>query len=92
MLCEWSRSLDNIRLSDDITLRGAHAHAFQTVVQIHVCDDVARYDYAYFRPALALGASPSQGAEEGGTIVTVKTAFDENDMGGTSCVGSAIQQ
>ena len=53
----------------------------QTVVQIHVCDDVARYDYEYFRPALALGASPSQGAEEGGTIVEVKTAFDENDMG-----------
>ena len=25
----------------------------QTVVQIHVCDDVARYDYEYFRPALA---------------------------------------
>ena len=51
----------------------------KTIVRIHVCDDVARYDYEYFRPALALGASPAMGAEEGGTIVEVKTAFDAND-------------
>ena len=53
----------------------------KTVVRVGVCDDIARYEYEYFRPALALGASPAMGAEEGGTIVEVKAAFDANDGG-----------
>jgi hypothetical protein len=59
----------------------APMHTPKTVVRVGVCDDIERFDYEYFRPALALGASPAMGAEEGGTIVEVKAAFDANDGG-----------
>jgi hypothetical protein len=77
--CVNDREVESRHVSPSELRCVAPAYVPQTIVKVGVCGDHEAWPYEYFRPALVLGATPAQGAAEGGTVVSVSVALDDYD-------------